>query len=150
LEQQAQQLTAEGGGFLPGTPQNASVSSLGNFPPLGPGGFQNGKLLSPLAQDAYAQHQAQMNPGNTLPRPLKVAEDENHDGDSSTARRRKKHRELDENGNKIRKPKKERSEEEKMRRKERKEQKKRSRDFLDGTDGVRYLSLPSSILICIY
>jgi len=147
LEQQAQQLTAEGGGFLPGTPQNASVSSLGNFPPLGPGGFQNGKLLSPLAQDAYAQHQAQMNPGNAPPRPLKVAEDESHDGDSSTARRRKKHKELDENGNRIRKPKKERSEEEKLRRKEKKEQKKRSRDFLDGTDGVCYLP---PHLLCLF
>lgn len=148
LEQQAQQLTAEGG-FIPSSPQNASVSSLGIYPPLGPGGFQNGKLLSPLAQDAYAQHQAQMTPAAPPPRPPRAAEDESLDGDSST--KRKKHRERDENGDKIRKPKKERTEEEKQRRRERRERKvreggggasspasrKKSRDLLsDGGDGV--------------
>ena len=152
LEQQAQQLTAEGG-FIPSSPQNPSVSSLGNYPPLGPGGFQNGKLLSPLAQDAYAQHQAQM--ANAAapppPRPPKVAEDGggggSHDGDSS-AKRHRKHRERDENGNKIPKPKKERTEEEKQRRKEKRERKEReagaspasrrkSRDLLsNGADSV--------------
>jgi hypothetical protein len=135
LEQQAQQLAAEGGGFLPSSPQNASVSSLGNYPPLGPGGFQNGKLLSPLAQDAYAQHQAQLN-GTAAPlRPPKAPEDGSVDGDNSSTRRRRKHRERDENGEKIRKPKKERTEEEKQRRKERKEQKKKSRELLSD-DGV--------------
>lgn len=156
LEQQAQQLTAEGG-FIPSSPQNPSVSSLGNYPPLGPGGFQNGKLLSPLAQDAYAQHQAQMaNAAPPPPRPPKVVEDGgvgggegSHDGDSS-AKRHRKHRERDENGNKIPKPKKERTEEEKQRRREKKERKERdagsgsspasrrkSRDLLsNGADSV--------------
>lgn len=132
LEQQAQQLAAEGGGFLPSSSLNGSVSSLGNYPPLGPGGFQNGKLLSPLAQDAYAQHQAQLN-GTAAPppRPPKVAEDgASLDGDSSSTRKHRKHRERDENGEKIRKPKKERTEEEKQRRRERKEQKKKSRELL--------------------
>ncbi|KAI5784531.1 hypothetical protein FPQ18DRAFT_395238 [Pyronema domesticum] len=143
LEQQALQLTESGGGFLPGSPMNNSVSSLGNYPPLGPGGFQNGKLLSPLAQDAYAQHQAQMTP----PKPPKIVDEDSHDGDSST-RRHKKHRERDENGERIRKPK--RTEEEKaQRRKEKQEKadrrargetspsskKKSSRDLMSDGDG---------------
>jgi hypothetical protein len=128
LEQQAQQLDAEG--FLPASSLNGSVSSLGNYPPLGPGGFQNGKLLSPLAQDAYAQHQAQLNGTVVPPRPPKVLDDGASIDDNSSTRRHKKHRERDENGEKIRKPKKDRTEEEKQRRKERKEQKKKSRELL--------------------
>jgi hypothetical protein len=144
LEQQALQLTESGGGFLPGSPMNNSVSSLGNYPPLGPGGFQNGKLLSPLAQDAYAQHQAQMTP----PKAPKIVDEDSHDGDSST-RRHKKHRERDENGERIRKPK--RTEEEKAQRRREKQEKadrrargetspsskkKSSRDLMSDGDGV--------------
>jgi hypothetical protein len=132
LEQQAQQLTAEGG-FMLSPVNNTSVSSLGvsQYPPLGPGGFQNGKLFSPLAQDAYAQHQAQLSPNSAPARPPKIHEDEvGGDGDSSTARRPKKHRERDENGERIRKPKKERTEEEKQqRRRERRERKEREREL---------------------
>lgn len=150
LEQQAQQITADGGGFIANSPVNASVSSLGNYPPLGPGGFQNGKLLSPLAQDAYAQHQAQMTPKVINIPPSRSFEDDSHDG--SSTRKHKKHRERDENGEKIKKPKKERTEEEKQKRKEKKERRererdggasssasrKKSRDFLSdgGTEGV--------------
>lgn len=138
LEQQAQQITAEGGSFIPNTTPNASVSSLGNYPPLCPGGFQNGKLLSPLAQDAYNQHQAQMTQVDPSKDIVHMAHDEEfHDDDNSSTRRHKKHRERDENGEKIRKPKKERTEEEKQRRREKKERRERERELGGGSSTPR-------------
>ncbi|KAH8154348.1 uncharacterized protein LAJ45_02116 [Morchella importuna] len=135
LEAQAQQLMASG--IVPNSPNaNASVSSLGTFPPLGPGGFSDGKLMSPLAQDAYNQHLQQqglliktpMNGGPPRPpkepvTPAATVEDSEY---PSSEKRKSRHR--DENGEKIRKPKKERTEEEKQRRKERKERKERERE----------------------
>jgi hypothetical protein len=120
LETQAQQLT-ENGNVLYNPAHNASVSSLGNHPPLGPGGFQNGKLLSPLAQEAYLQHQAQTSPQHA-PQP-KIHEQPSMDSETTT--RSRKHRDRDSNGEKI--PRKHRTEEEKARRRERKERKERER-----------------------
>jgi len=131
LEAQAQQLTSDGG-VIPNSPNNNSVSSLGNYPPMGPGGFQDGKLLSPLAQDAYKQHQQQLSP-NGPPRPPKVKDDTVEDPPTPSKREGGKHRERDENGEKIgekiRKPKKKRTEEEKQRHKEKKEKREREREL---------------------
>ncbi|RPA98638.1 hypothetical protein L873DRAFT_1020067 [Choiromyces venosus 120613-1] len=131
LEAQAQQLFANG--VIPNSPgMNASTSSLGTLPPLGPGGFSNGKLMSPLAQDAYDQHRQQLQQQQSPKGPAippKVKEDPitpapTGDDPSITSRsdRKKKHRERDENG---KKPK--RTEEEKAARRERKERKARER-----------------------
>lgn len=135
LEAQAQQLMASG--IAPNSPAaNASTSTLGNFPPLGPGGFsKDGKLVSSLAQDAYNQHLQQQGlppqtPIGGPPRPPKepltpaaTADDPEY---PTSEKRRSKHR--DENGEKIRKHKKERTEEEKQRRKEKKERRERERE----------------------
>jgi hypothetical protein len=90
---------------------------------MGPGGFQNGKLMSPLAQDAYNQHQQQLSP-NAPPRPPKIKDDTVEDPPTPS---KKKHRERDENGEKIRKPK--RTEEEKQKRREKKERRDREREL---------------------
>ena len=119
LETQAQHLTDNGG--LLNSPNNNSVSSLGNYPPLGPGGFQNGKLLSPLAQEAFAQHKAQNAPPVAAPAQVR----EQPSMDSETTGRSRKHRERDENGERI---KKHRTDEEKQRRREKKERRERERE----------------------
>jgi hypothetical protein len=132
LEAQAQQLMASG--IAPHSPGvNASTSTLGTFPPLGPGGFsKDGKLVSPLAQDAYNQHLQQQGlppqtPVSGPPKepltPAATADDPEY---PSSEKRRSKHR--DENGEKIRKHKKERTEEEKQRRREKKERRERERE----------------------
>lgn len=134
LEAQAQQLMASG--VVPNSPgANASTSSLGTFPPLGPGGFsKDGKLMSPLAQDAYNQHLQQQGlppqtpiggPPQPPKDPLTPAATDDPEYPSSE-KRRSKHR--DENGEKVRKHKKERTEEEKQRRREKKERKERERE----------------------
>jgi hypothetical protein len=146
LEAQAQQLLADGT-MIPGSPAAAaSTSSLGTFPPLGPGGFSNGKLMSPLAQDAYNQHQLQLqqqqqqhqqqqNSANGPPLPPKIREDPvtpapTGDETSLRSEKKKKHRERDENGKKIK-----RTEEEKAARRERKERRAREREAA-GLDSV--------------
>lgn len=134
LEAQAQQLMASG--IVPNSPgANGSTSTLGTFPPLGPGGFsKDGKLMSPLAQDAYNQHLQQQGlppqtPVGGPPRPPKepltpaATDDPEY---PSSEKRRSRHR--DENGEKIKKHKKERTEEEKQRRREKKERKERERE----------------------
>lgn len=135
LEAQAQQLMASG--IVPNSPgANGSTSTLGTFPPLGPGGFsKDGKLMSPLAQDAYNQHLQQQGlppqtPIGGPPRPPKelltpavTIDDPEY---PTSEKRRSKHR--DENGEKIRKHKKERTEEEKQKRKEKKERRERERE----------------------
>lgn len=158
LETQAQQMIANGGLIDPASPNNNSMSSLGTFPPIGPGGFQNGQLLSPLAKDAYLQHQLQTTPKaaqkpNTGV-PATTFDDIDAEGihipnGGESPKSRKKHRsERDADGNKI---KRERTEEEKQRRREKKERRereraegiespsrrRRSKDLLsqDGTDG---------------
>lgn len=127
MEAQAQQLAAQGV-----MNNNNSVSSLGTFPPLGPGGrMQNGKYMSPLAQDAYnqhlEQHQASLNAAALPLVPPKIREDDVETSDHSSKRRERRHHERDVNGDRIRKPKKERTEEERQKRKERKERKERER-----------------------
>ncbi|PWW76660.1 hypothetical protein C7212DRAFT_279401 [Tuber magnatum] len=147
LEAQAQQLLANG--VLPNSPgMNASTSSLATLPPLGPGGFSNGKLMSPLAQDAYDQHRQQLQQQQSPKGPAvppKVKEDPitpapTGDDPSITSRsdRKKKHRERDENG---RKPK--RTEEEKAARRERKERRAREREAA-GLDSVSSASRKKS------
>lgn len=134
LEAQAQQFPASGA--APNSPgANGSTSTLGTFPPLGPGGFsKDGKLMSPLAQDAYNQHLQQQGllpqtPIGGPPRPLKepltpaATDDPEY---PSSEKRRSRHR--DENGEKIKKHKKERTEEEKQRRREKKERRERERE----------------------
>lgn len=158
LETQAQQMIANGG-ILPNSPNNNSVSSLGTFPPIGPGGFQNGQLLSPLAKDAYLQHQLQTSPNANASgapaRPPKLVEQADPSitfssitGESSPQREKKARSERDESGRRV---KKERTEEEKQRRREKKERrereraegiespsrrKKKSRDYIDSEDGA--------------
>ncbi|KAL7271093.1 hypothetical protein RUND412_006173 [Rhizina undulata] len=125
MEAQAQQLSAEG--IFPQSPNfNQSTGSLASFPPIAPGGYQNGKLLSPLAQDAYLQHQAQQNAA--LSPPLPPAKDDSLFEPESPGRseRSRKHKSR-EDGDRPRKHKKERTEEEKQRRRERKERKERER-----------------------
>ncbi|CAZ80404.1 unnamed protein product [Tuber melanosporum] len=148
LEAQAQQLLANG--VIPNSPgMNASTSSLGTLPPLGPGGFSNGKLVSPLARDAYDQHRQQLQQQQQSPKgpsiPPRVKEDPitpapTGDDPSVTSRsdRKKKHRERDENG---KKPK--RTEEEKAARRERKERKAREREAA-GLDSVSSTSRKKS------
>ena len=132
LEAQAQQLLANG--VAPNSPgMNASTSSLGTLPPLGPGGYSNGKLMSPLAQDAFNQHQQQQQrqSPNGPPIPPKVKEDpmtpapsaDDPSSINSRSGKGKKHRERDENG---KKPK--RTEEEKAARREKKERRARERE----------------------
>ncbi|TGZ78873.1 hypothetical protein EX30DRAFT_373560 [Ascodesmis nigricans] len=136
LETKAQQMIASGG--ILNSPINNSVSSLGTFPPIGPGGFQNGQLLSPMAKDAYLQHQLQTSP-NANTSTVKPIQEPNPSitfssitGDASPTRSEKKHRERDEFGRRI---KKERTEEEKQRRREKKE--RRERERAEGIDTPR-------------
>jgi len=147
LEAQAQQLLANW--VIPNSPgMNGPAPGLGTLPPLGPGGFSNGKLMSLRAQYAYDQHrqrlqqQQQRSPkGPAIPAKVEDPITPAPTGDTppiASRSDRKKHRERDEN---VKKPK--RTEEERAARRERKERKAREREAA-GLDAVSSASRKKS------